>query len=279
MQGEFIGVWSETSREIWEPLSSQEIAPEDLYCELYRELAVALNNKPTLEVLADIIDDPEQSKQTFLNTNCGELSGERALTTFFEKSFEVLDDLVGDALANPYFTLLEAFIKKFNLRYDLRRPCTLCPTLPGVFTSLMCDLKAITNQDAPLNSLMKDFEEALRDLRIDCSESRIKSSIQKQVNLLEAISCRYPGVTQNTIGSICSQLDTWPHEKIKEAMKSLYGFTCDYPGIRHGGTPASVLRALRIIDMRDMVAISILLAGFTPYMTDQLNADNIYRRA
>ncbi|MFC1956273.1 hypothetical protein ACFLWZ_07155 [Chloroflexota bacterium] len=279
MQGEFIGVWPETWREIWEPLAFQESAPEDIYGELYRELVIALKTKPTAQALADIIDDPEQSKQAFLNIKTEELSGERTLTTFFEKTYEALDDLAGDALANPYFILLETFIKKFNLRYDLRRSCTLCPTLPGVFTSLMCDLKTITSQDAPLNSLMKDFEEALRDLRIDCSESRIKSSIQKQVNLLEAISCRYPGVTQDTIGAICSQLDTWPHAKIKEAMKSLYGFTCDYPGIRHGGTPASALRALRIIDMRDMVAISILLAGFTPYMTDQLNADNIYRRA
>jgi len=94
------------------------------------------------------------------------------------------------------------------------------------------------------------------------------------VNVLEAMSCKYPGVTQNTIGAICNQLNTWPHEKIKEAMKSLYGFTCDYPGIRHAGTPA---HALRIIDMRDMVAISILLAGFTPYLTDLLDADSIYR--
>jgi len=29
--------------------------------------------------------------------------------------------------------------------------------------------------------------------------------------------------------------------------------------------------------MRDMVVMSILLAGFTPYLTDQLNADVLYR--
>jgi len=33
----------------------------------------------------------------------------------------------------------------------------------------------------------------------------------------------------------------------------------------------------RTIEMRDMVAMSILLAGFTPYLTDQLNADTVYR--
>jgi len=274
MQGEFIGVWSETYKEIWEPLLLQENVPEDVYCDLYREMSEAFKIKPTIEELAEIIGSTDQSKLSFLNIKTEDLLGEYALITSFEKNYEALDELVGDALSNPYFILLEAFIEKFNLRYDLRRPCTICPTLPGMFASLIRDLKTITSLDAHLNMLMKDFEEALRDLRIDCSDNRIKTCIQKQVNVLEAISCKYPGVTQNTIGAICNQLNTWPHEKIKEAMKSLYGFTCDYPGIRHGGTPA---HALRIIDMRDMVAISILLAGFTPYLTDLLDADSIYR--
>ena len=57
-------------------------------------------------------------------------------------------------------------------------------------------------------------------------------------------------------------------------MKDLYGFASDYPGIRHGGTPSN---ALRPVDMRDMVALSILLAGFTPYLNHALNADVVYR--
>ena len=57
-------------------------------------------------------------------------------------------------------------------------------------------------------------------------------------------------------------------------MKNLYGFASDYPGIRHGGTPANALRA---IEMRDLIAMSILLAGFTPYLSDQFNADVVYR--
>jgi hypothetical protein len=59
-------------------------------------------------------------------------------------------------------------------------------------------------------------------------------------------------------------------------MKNLYGFASDYPGIRHGGTPANAIRG---IEMRDMVAISILLAGFTPYLADQFNAYNVFRGA
>jgi len=140
----------------------------------------------------------------------------------------------------------------------------------------MRNLRALASADPHLAALMRDFEDAIRDLRQDCSDGRIKTCIQKQVNLLEAIGRTYPGVTRRTLGAICDQVGTWPHEKLKIAMKELYGFASDYPGIRHGGTPASALRA---VDMRDMVAMSILLVGFTPYLSNGLDPDLVYRGA
>jgi hypothetical protein len=280
MRGEFIGVWSETWREIWLPLIDHEGVPEDIFCELYRELAGnpkkpgALRVTPSLEVLADIIDNPVQSREAFEKTIANDFAGERALVTFLEAAHSALEELTGDELSNRYFNLLADFVDKFSLRYDLRRPCILCPTLPGVFASLVRDLRVLTGQDAHLDALMKEFENAVRDLRHDCSEGRIKTCIQKQVNLLEAIGRTAPEVTGTTLGAICNQVGTWPHDKLKEAMKDLYGFASDYPGIRHGGTPANALRA---VDMRDMVAMSILLAGFTPYLSSALDADIVYR--
>lgn len=280
MRSEFMGVWSETWREIWTPLLDQENVPEetypDVFCELYRQLAPALKVRPSIEALATIIDDPAQSREAFEKTKADDFAGERGLVGFFERVHEALEELGGDELTNRYFNLLSAFIEKFSLRYDLRRPCTLCPTLPGVFASLIRDLRAFAGQDAHLDGLMKDFENAVRDLRQDCSDGRIKTCIQKQVNLLEAIGRDFPGVTGTTLGAICDQVGTWPHEKLKAAMKDLYGFASDYPGIRHGGTPAS---ALRVVDMRDLVAMSILLAGFTPYLSNGLNPDVVYRGA
>src|SRR6266446_3080362 len=117
MRGEFIGVWAETSREIWEQLAAEETAPDDIYCELYRALSFALKKNPTAEELADIIDTPVKAKETFQDTKAEDFAGERALVDFLEKAHEALDDLAGDALANPYFNLLSAFIQKFSLRY------------------------------------------------------------------------------------------------------------------------------------------------------------------
>lgn len=276
MRGEFIGVWSETWREIWLPLIDHADVPEDIFCELYRALAPALKSQPSVEALADIIDNPVQSREAFEKSSANDLAGERTLVTFLEAAYSALDELTGDKLSNRYFNLLVGFIDKFSLRYDVRRPCTLCPTLPGVFASLVRDLRVFTGQDTHLDALMKEFENAVRDLRHDCSDGRIKTCIQKQVNLLEAIGRTAPGVTGTTLGAISNQVGTWPHDKLKEAMKDLYGFASDYPGIRHGGTPANALRA---VDMRDLVAMSILLAGFTPYLSSGLNAELMYRGA
>jgi hypothetical protein len=273
MRGEFIAAWSETWRDIWLPLIEQESVPHDIFCELYRELAKALKSPPSVEKLADIIDNPLQSRYAFERTAPDDLAGERDLVAFFEAAHEALEELGGDELTNQYFNLLEAFIAKFSLRYDLRRPCILCPTLPGVFASLMRDLKALTNQDPNLDQLMKDYENAVRDLRFGCTDGRIKTCIGKQFMLLEAIGALDPSVTKNTLGDMCDQVTSWPHATIKESLKKLYGFASDYPGIRHGSRAKGVLRP---IDMRDMVAMSILLAGFTPYLEHRLSADAIY---
>ena len=280
MRGEFIRVWPETWREIWQPLidlrlgEKGEVVPEDIFSDLYRELAKALREPLSPGGLGDIVDDPVLSREKFEKACVEDFAGERALVAFFEATHAALEELVGDELSNYYFNLLAAFIEKFSLRYELRRPCTLCPTLPGIFASLVRDLRALTSQDAHLDALMNDFENAVRDLRHDSTDGRIKTCIQKQVNLLEAIGRTTPGVTQAELGGICNQITTWPHNAIKAALRNLYGFASDYPGIRHGGNPAGALRA---VDMRDMVAMSILLAGFTPYLSNALDADTVYR--
>ena len=220
MRGEFIGVWSETWREIWLPLIDHEDVPEDIFCELYRELAPALKSEavgrspgghhrqPRAEPRGVREDERERLRRRACARGVSRSGSLRRSTSWPATSFPIATS-----------TCSTAFIDKFSLRYDLRRPCTLCPTLPGVFASLVRDLRVLTSRDAHLDALMKEFENAVRDLRHDCSDGRIKTCIQKQVNLLEAIGRTVPGVTGTTLGAICNQVGTWPHEKLKEAMK------------------------------------------------------------
>jgi hypothetical protein len=279
MRGEFLPIWSETWRDIWLKLGKHPDAPEDLFSELYRELVAAFAIQLTPETLADAVAIPARSKSKFRRVLAEQFRDEHAVIGFLERAHAVAFDLGGDPLANRYFMLVEAFLTKFSLRYDLRRPFTLHPTLPGVFARMVTELKTVTRADAHLHQLMGDFEDSVRDLRSDSSPNRIKTCIQKQVNLLEAIAQLCPAITENTLGRICDQLGglpntVWPHDKVRDAMKNLYGFASDYPGIRHAGRPAN---ARRDIDMRDMVAISILLAGFTPYLSHQVDSNIVYR--
>lgn len=285
MRGEFIGVWSEMWQDIWVPLIDEplvdvdEFIEDDIFCDLYRELAGnpkrpgALKNIPSMEFLIDIIDDPLQSREIFKTTKAEDLIGEQSVVKFIESVHDILDEFGGDELTNRFFNLLAKFIEKFNLRYDLRRPCILCPTLPGIFSSLVHDLREITSSDPILEKLMRAYENALRDLRYGCTEDRIQTCFVKQTNLLEAIGQRNQGVTKSELGQICKQINTWPHPGVNTAIGNLYGFTSSCIGTRHG---TGIL--VRDIDIRDLIAISILFTGFIPYLSDQLNPVHVYQR-
>jgi hypothetical protein len=225
----------------------------------------------------NIVNDPFRSRDAFQRLGASDFAGEPALVAFLEAVSGVLEDLGGDRLANPYFNLLESFLAKFSLRYDLRRPCILCPTLPGLFASLFGELRALGGQDQELDELLKDFEEAIRDLRFGASTGRMKTCMTKEVMLLEGLASMAPGVTKGTLGDMCGELGNWPHPAVPESLKKLYGFASDRSGIRHGKSSRRAGRDYRTLEMRDLVSISIPLAGFTPYLTDLLDAEVVYR--
>jgi hypothetical protein len=181
----------------------------------------------------------------------------------------VLDDLQGDELANRYFGLLSDFIEKYSLGYSLRRPCALSPTLPGMFADLVSALRRLTSTNEHLAALYRAHEEAVRDLRFGATDERIKTCISKQFMLLEAIAAA-DNVAGKTLGDMCDQVASWPHATIKDSLKKLYGFASDYPGIRHAGNPAGQLRG---IETRDIAALSILLMGYSPYLTAALQTN------
>lgn len=268
MRGEFIAVWSETWAAIWLPLAESEAAPQDMFCELYRELAASFAKSPSIETLADVIDDPHQSREAFEHSSSIPFSSEKALVRFIEEAHDILDDLGGDELTNPYFGLLNNFIDKYSLGYSLRRPCALSPTLPGMFADLTAALKRLSSEDAHLASLYRAHEEAVRDLRFGATEERIKTCISKQINLMEAVAATADEVTKLTLGDMCDQLKSWPHATIRESLKKLYGFASNYPGIRHAGNPNGKLRDVSI---RDMAALSIVLTGYAVYLAPSLD--------
>ncbi|NQY82058.1 MAG: hypothetical protein HRT36_03250 [Alphaproteobacteria bacterium] len=276
MHGKIVGVWSEMRREIWTKLARRKDAPKDLFCELYRELAGAFHTALDVNTLAEIIDDSKWARSAFLRTKAEELRCEIAGIEFLEHAHQIIVDFGVNKLVEKYFELIENFIEKYSLHYELRCPFTFHPTLPGIFAHLIRNLKKVTDCNPNLGMRMREFEHAIRGLRADQTPGHIMTCIQKQGNLLESIGQQLPNVNVSTLSEIYDEVKFWPHDKLKEAAKNLYGFTCNYPGIRHGGSPQN---SLREIEMRDLVAVSVLLSGFIPYLTDLPDSKNIYWKA
>lgn len=337
MRGEFSGVKGEIIKDIFEPLldemSDEEFQDEDLWGDLFRE-AIPAPTAPEppaytafdddgniyldgdiqardayeiasaayqerLEAYNDASNRADLAWQDIVTFFEDPATSERQIVKALEEAFDAIEDYGGGGLANAYYQIVEAFLEKFSLRYDLRRPAngrgmSLHPTLPGMFARLIRDLKEITSQEAALAALMRDFEESVRDLKAEQSPRKIKQCLAAQFNLMESLLTQSPAVAAynagvaahnatasgqkqrkpvNTFGAMCDKAGVWPHNEVLKSAKSIYGFGSDYPGIRHGGTPA---HAKREIDMRDLVSMTIVLAGFTPYFSEALEAERIY---
>lgn len=308
MNGELLPVWARTWQEIWLRLAKSQRAPADLFVELVRNVAPAPRQPtqppaPSTEAFnsdGQLIDstaiqlrseyeaamesysayrnayetalNSEADAREFFHRALGTISSELEATNLLEIAYETLVAYGDDRLTSRFRKLVGDFIVSFNLRYELREKCSLHPTLPGVFAKLISEVRKVADQDSHLNDLLTEFEEAFADLKTSRSQSRMKTCLQKQYNLLEALGRRYPGVTETTLGAICNQLD-WPHAAVKEVGKKLYGFGSNYPGVRHAGNTDGVMRQL---NMKDFVSLSLMLASFTPYVTSGLNSDLCY---
>lgn len=313
MNGELLPAWQRSWHEIWIPLSKSAIAPDDIFVELVRSIAV-VPQQPMAPPLpsedaydADgILTEPaalqavvaytaamlqfesyRDDYETALSGASGvaakpffkklhrEVNSETVAIEFLEMAWSSLVGYENDRLSSRYRELVSNFLTKFNIRYELSKPFRLHATVPGVFTKLFSEVKRISKADPHLNNLLLEFEEAFSDLRLDRSQSRIKTCLQKQFNLLEALGQRCPSVTETTLGAICNQLD-WPHATIRDVGKRLYGFRSDYPGVGHGGNAQGVLRQL---EMKDFVGLSMMLASFMPYVTHNLDCNHCYSAA
>ncbi|MDX1999558.1 MAG: hypothetical protein SF066_17705 [Thermoanaerobaculia bacterium] len=224
--------------------------------------------------ISDIVNDEERSRITFSEVKGQDLIGEAAAIGFFERVYSVLLEAAGERFAGRYSLSLRSFCKRYARRYDVRPPCFFSLHLPGVFAALLARVEGVADLEPHIAGLLADFEEALADLRHGLSETRLKSCISKQFVLLESLAILDPRIKSDTLGSICNELKSFPHSALREALKKIYGFASDYPGIRHAGTPKS---ALRPIEVRDMVALTVVLAGFFPYLTEEVSLKDIFK--
>lgn len=271
MNGSLRYAWEYLCSDIWEPLANYSangaLAPPDLFNDLFATADEFLSPRPTDAELEEARNDPAKAQQRFLALKGSDFANESAIVQFLEESYEVIADYEIPGLDDFYSRLLRDVLHKFNLRYRLVEPFSLRFLLAGSFNNLYAELLRVNTGNNHLAGLLDDFEKAFDRYARTLDSTDLKTCISKASNYAEGLASATHG-TPGTLGALCDQLPVWPHEKMKEALKSLYKFCSDYPGIRHAGNPAGVLRDLA---SRDVTLASLLLLSFSGYLSQAVD--------
>jgi hypothetical protein len=302
MREHLLRVWPETWRHLWVPLNADRDAPPELFPELYREFgkpprrpappsapstfdesgqvdALTLAAQKAYQrqqeeyglaraAYEEAIENPLLAEQAFQDVVLTNVKTEQQGLSFLCRAHKVLSEFGDSGLDRVFASRVQTFISLFNLGYQIEEPFDIRINLIGLFGDLVHQLRTVATGDVHLKTLFAEFEAALADSTVDYSSGRIKSSLLKQFNLLEALGRRCAGVQAKTLGDVANEITTWPHSTVREALKKIYGFRSDYPGLGHSG---NLEAANRELDIRDLVALSIVLIGFAPYVTVDLN--------
>jgi hypothetical protein len=267
MSGSFRDAWEYLAAELWEPLADFSAkdcaAPPDLFSDLFAAADDFLSPRPTDAELGEARNDPGKARQRFLALKGTDFVSESAVVRFLEAAHDVIADYELPGFEDFYRRLLRDALRKLNLRYRLDEPFILRFLLPGSFTNLYAELHRLNTANAHLAGLLNDFEKAFDRYARSQDPTDLKTCIAKASNYAEGLASATRG-TAGTLGALCDQLTDWPHDKVREALKSLYKFCSDYPGIRHAGDPTGVRRDLAT---RDVTLASLLLVSFSGYLS------------
>lgn len=271
MSGGVRQAWQWLRDEVWRPLaeysSEEEGAPDDLFGDLFAAAEDYLSPGPTPSAMEEARNDPARARELFLAISGVDFGSESAAVLFKEEADRVIAEYEMPRLTDLYRRLVRAALRKLNLRYRLEEPFRLRFLLPGSFANLYEELERINRGNPHLESLLGDFEKSFDHYARTQDVTDLKTCISKASNYAEGLASATSGTT-GPLGALCDRLTDWPHDKLKDALKNVYHFCCDYPGVRHGGTPANARRDLA---SRDVTLASLLLLSFAGYLSPALD--------
>ncbi len=283
MRGQLRLVIDRAFDELWQPLTNHDDCPASVFGEVFTGLRPFLrepepefvkeeDNGPIRNKATNFDDqalcamsDPKTAEILLKNLSKESFISENDTRRAASSTWEILVDIATEDLAKEYVSLLKNFIERYNLRYYVGENAQLWISFSGLATSLFGQLRFIAQGHPHLLQQLNEFEQTLAECLNQPSENRIKTSIQKQTNLLEAFGSQNGLISGNTLGAMLDQANNWPHTSLCDAAKNLYKFASDYPGIRHGGNFDSSNRAL---DLRDLSSVTLSLVGLAAYMAD-----------
>jgi hypothetical protein len=264
--------WEYTWQDVWEPLGSLPQSPFDLYSQLYRVSLEYLRRKPTNQELAEIVNNPILALSEFQSIQGKQFRDEMAAVQFIERAYILIVDAGKRILVRRYSEYISKFLVKYNLRYEVAEPFGLRVRLPALYGDIYEQLRQVNATNPHLAGLMNDFEVSFSDFIRSRAQRDFRVSLARASNYAEgmaAVSLNLPG---GTLGALCTQLQVWPHNDVRDAVKKLYGFCSDYPGIRHAGTPNNRIRDLEV---KDTIIVSAMLFAASGYLHQQVRLDDV----
>lgn len=269
MRGRFVDAWKYVWVELWEPLEQSPYVFDDIYLALYVELEKTLkhrfktsNNDDEHRIYFETSTDPSKARVFIKELKGEDIAGDPTLVKFFQNAYDVFTEY-SEELCSEFVQLLDEFMRCHNLRYTLQHsPFKLQPHLPGVFASLFAEISEAAAGDSHLLELMKEFEYSFYLLSRSHNTADMKTCIAKASMFVEGIGRAHPNSRGATLGDICDSIPCWPHNALRDAVKKVYGFCSDYPGIRHSGNVHGRIRDLEVKDSIIVPLMLLLAAGY-----------------
>ncbi len=262
--------WQQLNRYIWNSL--EKSAPADVYIELYRFQGRILGidsraNEPDVtqeeidarNMFLIIINDTKLAKNEFKKYNPP--TNEAICIELLEGFYGVLKDNFGTKLAKKYYSKLSQFLLEHNLRYKLDANCKFHLTIQGILMTQYVHLRQFLENNPECSECLSELEDIISNLH---QSQQQRNCVRVSSNLLENLVVAKANRRASTLSRALEQcpVDLFPHDAVRESLKKIYDFACDYPNIRHAGRPESRLRDLRNDDVLLILSLTIGFASF-----------------
>ncbi len=258
--------WSLTWPEIWRKLSQSSNAPTDLFMALYRCANDYIVNPTAGPEHDTIVNDPLKARRAFRDLDSGRFASEQQATSFLTEAHQTICEFEQPHLTDKYTKLVMEFIERHNLKYRLIEPFELWPLVTGTFARFYSDLVEQVRGHDDLSVLLQAFERSYAHYVRTMHQDDLKKCLANASIFAEGLAAKTLNRPGDTLGASCDRLTFWPHATLKKAVKDLYGFCSDYPGIRHAGNTGGQIRAL---EPREILITCVLLA-FSGYLTQDV---------
>jgi len=148
---------------------------------------------------------------------------------FIERYLSICDEDVKDEMIRNFNKILEDESSAYRILEDMIVPITNKMELDTIIETISCDYEAVKKH---MTKAVELFSER--------KNPDYENSIKESISAVEAMCCIITGLDGGnaTLGKAIKKLKdkgVYIHSAMESAFSSLYGYTSDENGIRHGG--------------------------------------------